>query len=157
MANRFALYTNTLSELCKRPLPPRKVEMRMRPLAASLDGDFSKLRRRRRRRTRCREKRYRSYRQPSDRLTWLVQLRALQSSFSIEVNSPNRAMLRELYLQRRKEPDAFLVHYLEPSRLRFSLFWHALIHGGRFSRFGNRQHSGSPGLFATLNGSLSHT
>lgn len=54
--------------------------------------------------TRCREKRYRSYRQPYDRHTWLVQLRALHSSFSIEVNGPNRALLREPYLQRRKNP-----------------------------------------------------
>src|SRR6218665_2509817 len=69
----FDLYSNTMSDLLDKLLPPRKIKTRVRPLAVWFGGECRQLRRR----TRALERRYRSIREPADRLTWISQLRAL--------------------------------------------------------------------------------
>ena len=73
VAQLFDLYTSTVTSLLDTMLPRRKVWTRLRPLAVWFDADCHRLRRR----TRCLERRYRRTKEPSDRLAWIAQLRAL--------------------------------------------------------------------------------
>jgi len=92
----FDLFSTTTTNLLDRMLPPRKVRTRHRPLAVWFDKECHQARRR----TRCAERRYRRSKDPSDRLTWIHQLRSLHRLY----HHKEAAYWEQLVLRNEKNP-----------------------------------------------------
>jgi Reverse transcriptase (RNA-dependent DNA polymerase) len=96
VAELFDLYNSTVTRLLDTMLPRRKVWSRNRPLAVWFDADCHKLRRK----TRCLERRSRRTKEPSDRLAWITQLRALHKFY----NQKEAAHWEKLVARNSKDP-----------------------------------------------------